>query len=271
MLKATKTMRAPATTLRRAMGAAIAMARRVGEETAKAEKSTTMNPSPSSTKRRSSVTIVGIYGHFSSECRKPKKERVYMAEKGDDGPVLLMLELCELMETKEETTDVVTLVEENIQLHLRVNEKDDGNVWYLDTSASNHMTGCRKQFTELIMSISGTVKIGDGFAKTINGRGTVLIEGRTGEHKALTGVYYIPKLTSNIISLGQLKERDDKVVLEDGHLCVFDRQGQLLVRVKRARNRLYILNLDLAQPVCFMARLDDDAWRWHMRYGHLNF
>lgn len=53
----------------------------------------------------------GIYGHLSSECCKPKKNRAYMAEKGDDGPALLMLETCELMETKEETTDVVTLVD----------------------------------------------------------------------------------------------------------------------------------------------------------------
>lgn len=106
---------------------------------------------------------------------------------------------------------------------------------------------------------------------SIRGRGTVLFEGRTGEHKALTDVYYIPKLTSNIISLGQLEERGCKVVMEDGYLHVFDRKGQLLVRVERARNRLYILNLDLAQPVCLMARLDNDVWRWHARYEHLNF
>lgn len=53
----------------------------------------------------------------------------------------------------------------------------------------------------------------------------MLIEGRTSEHKVLTDVYYIPKLTNNIISLGQLKERGCKVVLEDGQLRIFDRQG----------------------------------------------
>jgi GAG-pre-integrase domain len=162
-------------------------------------------------------------------------------------------------------------MEENIQLHLGVKEKDDGNIWYLDTGASNHMTGRKEHFTELDTSIGGTVKFGDGSAVSIGGCGTVLIEGRTGEHKALTEVYYIPKLTSNIISLGQLEERGCKVMMEDGYLRVFDRKGHLLVRVERARNRLYILNLDLAQLVCLMARLDSDAWRWHARYGHLNF
>jgi transposase InsO family protein len=27
----------------------------------------------------------------------------------------------------------------------------------------------------------------------------------------------------------------------------------------------------VAQPVCLAARRDDDAWRWHERFGHLNF
>ncbi|XP_066360890.1 uncharacterized protein [Miscanthus floridulus] len=27
----------------------------------------------------------------------------------------------------------------------------------------------------------------------------------------------------------------------------------------------------LAKPVCFVARRDDDAWRWHERFGNLNF
>jgi hypothetical protein len=77
------------------------------------------------------------------------------------------------------------------------------------------MTGCKENFAELDTSIGGIVKFGDNSTVAINGRGTVLIEGRTGQHKAITDVYYIPKLTINIISLGQLEERDCRVVLED--------------------------------------------------------
>ena len=53
-----------------------------------------------------------------------------------------------------------------------------------------------------------------------------------GEHKALTDVYYIPKLKSNIISLGQLEERGCKIVLEDGYLWGYDRQRMLLMKVR---------------------------------------
>lgn len=43
------------------------------------------------------------------------------------------------------------------------------------------------------------------------------------------------------------------------------------MQVKRANNILYILNLDFLLLVCLLTHLDDVAWRWHARYGHLNF
>lgn len=37
-------------------------------------------------------------GHFKSESRKPMKEKALMAKEGDDRPMVLMLEVCELMD-----------------------------------------------------------------------------------------------------------------------------------------------------------------------------
>ena len=44
-----------------------------------------------------------------------------------------------------------------------------------------------------------------------------------------------------------------------------------MMRVKRSRNRMYVLNLDKEQPVCLLAKFDKTAWKWHSRFGHLNF
>ena len=38
----------------------------------------------------------------------------------------------------------------------------------------------------------------------------------------LAFVYYIPKLTVNIVSLGQLDEDDYKILIEDGVLRIWD-------------------------------------------------
>jgi hypothetical protein len=52
---------------------------------------------------------------------------------------------------------------------------------------------------------------------------------------------------------------------------IWDRHYRLLAKVNRGANRLYILHVQVAQPVCLAARHDDDAWWWHERFGHLNF
>jgi hypothetical protein len=133
------------------------------------------------------------------------------------------------------------------------------------------MTGDKAQFSELDLSVGGTVRFGDGSTVGIAGRGTVLFELKNGGHKVLTVVYYIPKLRSNIISLGQLAERGCKIVIGDEFLWGYDHRRQLIMKVERARNRLYILNPDRVDPVCLMSSMEDSAWRWHARYEHLNF
>jgi hypothetical protein len=32
-----------------------------------------------------------------------------------------------------------------------------------------------------------------------------------------------------------------------------------------------VLKAKLASPVCLLSKLDEAAWLWHARYGHLNF
>jgi hypothetical protein len=117
------------------------------------------------------------------------------------------------------------------------------------------MTGCKENFAELDTSIGGIVKFGDNSTVAINGRGTVLIEGRTGQHKAITDVYYISKLTSNIISLGQLKERDCRVVLEDGYLKVYDHKEQLLIRVVISFGDMATENIIFKPPLLILLLL----------------
>jgi len=105
----------------------------------------------------------------------------------------------------------------------------------------------------------------------IEGRGTVLFACKSGEHRALTGVYYIPLLTANIISIGQLDDAGSKVDIEHGVLHIYDPGRRLLAKVNRSPNRLYYLDVHIARPVCLAACSSKPEWLWHARYGHLNF
>ncbi|KAI0515512.1 hypothetical protein KFK09_008177 [Dendrobium nobile] len=144
-------------------------------------------------------------------------------------------------------------------------------MWYLDSGASNHMTGDKEKFIDLNEGVYGKVKLGDGSLVKIQGKGTVLLQCKTGEHKRLSDVYYIPMLCNNIISLGQLTEQGCKAVMQGEQLFLFDKQGSKLAEVQKNSNWLYLLNLKIGRPICLSASLKIDAWLWHARFGHINF
>ena len=133
------------------------------------------------------------------------------------------------------------------------------------------MTGSRAAFADLDTKIVGTVRFGDNSIIDIKGRSTVVISVSGDEHRAITGVYFIPKLKTSIVSLGQLDESECPSSIRGGYMTVWDRQNRLLAKVPRSPNRLYKVNLKIVQPACLSVRRGDTAWTWHERLGHQNF
>jgi hypothetical protein len=172
-----------------------------------------------------------------------------------------------------EQQQLIHLDETKAQAFLGTSCSDDDHLesWYLDTSATNHMTGRGNMFSELDRAVQGTVKFGDGSVVNICGKGTIIFSERHGEHKVLMGVYWIPCLKNSIISVGQMDEGDARVLIEGGVLRVWDRRHRLLAWVQRTENRMYRLELQVARPLYLVVHQDDDAWRWHERLGHANF
>ena len=132
------------------------------------------------------------------------------------------------------------------------------------------MSGEKRVFRELDTFVVGKVRFSDNYVIDICGRGIVLLKCKTNEHLILLQVCYIPKLKSNIISLGQLDESGNKIVIEDNVMKIYDRARSLIIMVTRQSNRLYVAKLKLADQVCLMTNING-GWLWHARYGHLNF
>jgi hypothetical protein len=55
---------------------------------------------------------------------------------------------------------------------------------------------------------------------TIEGQDTILFRCKGSEHHMLASIYFIPRLTTNIISLGQLDNNDHKVLIENNILRI---------------------------------------------------
>ncbi|XP_013639472.1 PREDICTED: uncharacterized protein LOC106344698 [Brassica oleracea var. oleracea] len=167
-------------------------------------------------------------GHFAFDCPEEEQDD-HELNKADTEEADVALYMHEIVFLNEEKVIPKTLVQ----------SKREGGMWYLDNGANNHITGERSYFCELNESIKGKVKFGDGSCVDINGKGSILFEAKTWEHRLLTDIYYIPDLKSNILSLGQATEQGCDVRMRDNYLTLKDPNGRLLAKVLRSPNRMY--------------------------------
>jgi hypothetical protein len=228
-------------------------------------------------RRDGNCRYCGKAGHWAHECRKKQRDEggahgAHVAKADEADPALLMA-LAFPMEGEPTVSDdlVVHLNKERAKACLGAEEDEKDPKWHLDTGASNHMTGNAMVFSELDRHVSGTVRFGDGSVVEIKGRGTIVFTRQGEQHRVLSRVYYIPRLRTSIISVGQLDEIGCSSLVKGGFMVVRDARDALIVKVPRSGNRLYTIELRIARPVCLAATADEDAWKWHGRYGHLNF
>ncbi|KAL8156095.1 hypothetical protein AgCh_001254 [Apium graveolens] len=150
------------------------------------------NNTPSRDRTKVKCYNCNAYGHYASECRKPRCEREWQCDK-EQKPEANLTQIKDdesaLLPTKYEEVNGTALLlnEEGVTPRL-VTEIESGkatNVWYLDNRASNHMTGVKSKFSELNESITGKVKFGDGFSVSIRGRGIIVLKCKNGESRKL--------------------------------------------------------------------------------------
>jgi len=101
----------------------------------------------------------------------------------------------------------------------------------VNNGASNYMCEYREKFMELNENVNGNVSFGDSSKVRIEGKGTILISFKDGSHKMINGVYYMPKLKSNILSIGQLLEKGYEILMKDKYLWLKDQNENLIARV----------------------------------------
>ncbi|KAJ4716700.1 Retrovirus-related Pol polyprotein from transposon TNT 1-94 [Melia azedarach] len=161
--------------------------------------------------------------------------------------------------------------DETVLLAYKDNSGGQENTWYLDTGASNHMCEKRSMFVELDESTNGNVSFGDDSKIAVKGRCNILIQLKDGRHQFIGNVYYVPNMKSNILSLGQLLEKDYDIHMKDYSIFIRDDKGNLITKVKMSKNRMFSLNIQNDVAKCLKVCYKDASWLWHLRFGHLNF
>jgi hypothetical protein len=160
------------------------------------------------------------------ECRsgQPRKEEAHGTQ--EEEALMLMRAMiganlvAPLASSQRVAVRAIHLREEEVFVRLGAKEERDVKVWICDTRAMNHMFGSQVVFADLDLTVYGTVRFGNDSVAEIEGYGLVLFRCKNGEHREFTGVYYIPRLTTNIVSVGQLNEVGYDVPIKEGMMSV---------------------------------------------------
>ncbi|XP_019418591.1 PREDICTED: uncharacterized protein LOC109329380 [Lupinus angustifolius] len=116
------------------------------------------------------------------------------------------------------------------------NSEEDGDFWYLDIGCSNHMT------------------------ISVEGIGKVMIKRRDGKSAYISNVLYVPKMKSNLLSLGQLLEKGYTMEMKDGMMKVFDKNKHNILKAPISANRTFKIDIQMSDQRCLQSTLEKDTW-----------
>ncbi|WJZ92508.1 hypothetical protein VitviT2T_011498 [Vitis vinifera] len=185
-------------------------------------------------------------GHFQYEC--PKWEKGAHYAELDEKEEMLLMSYVELNQSRKE------------------------DVWFLDSGCSNHMCGNKLWFSDLDEEFRQSVKLGNNSKMTVLGKGNIRMQ-VAGVTQVITGVFYIPELRNNLLSVGQLQEKGVAILIQHGECKVYHPEKGLIMQTSMSANRMFILPARVMPkaPTCFQITLEDNTHLWHCRYGHLSF
>lgn len=182
-------------------------------------------------------------GHFQYEC--PTWERNAHYVELDDEEELLLMAHVEMMGSNRE------------------------DVWFIDSGCSNHMTGNKRWFVTLNEEFSHTVKLGNNARMQVMGLGNIKlrVQGRT---QIISDVYYVPDLTNNLLSVGQLQEKDLTMIMQNGACKILYPINGLIVHTYMTTNRMFVMLTEQHNDACLQVTQEDLTGLWHRRFGHLH-
>jgi hypothetical protein len=103
----------------------------------------------------------------------------------------------------------------------------------------------------------------------VMGRGNVKLC-INGKIHVITSVFYIPGLKTNLLSIGQIQQKNVTIVFKNDLCKLYHDEKGLLFETHMSTNRMYALNAIVMMPKCLKISTQERSQLWHNRYAHLS-
>ncbi|KXJ81929.1 hypothetical protein RP20_CCG016837 [Aedes albopictus] len=118
--------------------------------------------------------------------------------------------------------------------------------WVIDSGASSHMCSDRSCFESLREFSGGNIILADGKTSQVQGEGQVVVHGVDGSGETvkinMNKVKFVPGLSTNLISVGQLVQKGFKVSFANATCGIVNADGEV-VATGSQHGKLYYLNI----------------------------
>jgi transposase InsO family protein len=214
---------------------------------------------------------------MESKLRDMERQITQLKEAGNRGHYANAVETGKHIGNNSQEVDLAESVEVCLtELGLREPKKP----WFLDSSASQHVTGDKSALQSIEQDKSTSIKIASGEIIPVTGKGNVLLT--TGEGtKEIPRVLYVPGCQKNLLSVGALSDQGHLIAFDSNRCIVFSKgkpNGIFLTGTRDKKSKLYRMEAETASSLHFPAQhiniaqtTTDQIHVWHRRIGHLNY
>ncbi|MCI01710.1 retrovirus-related pol polyprotein from transposon tnt 1-94 [Trifolium medium] len=143
-------------------------------------------------------------------------------------------------------------------------------IWYLDSCCSNHMIGNKEWLFDFDDSFRESVRLGDDSKMAVMGKGNVKLNVE-GIIQVIIDVYFLPGLKNNLLSIGQLQQKNVTIIFSNDQCKVYHDHSDLIISTHMSANRMYVIHASVITPMCLQTVKESQTHLWHCKYAHLSY
>lgn len=131
------------------------------------------------------------------------------------------------------------------------------------------MTNKKELFENISTETSELKLASDQYTAQVKGKGIVQISVKN--HICnLNDTLYVPELSVNLMSVGKITQRGNKVLFEKDKASIIEKNGKITL-IARKLDGLYYIEMDQSKEVAnITCGSDSDTMKWHKKMGHIN-
>ena len=123
-------------------------------------------------------------------------------------------------------------------------------------------------FKDLEKTYNSTVKGGNGGYVDVKRRGTIVVKTNSGI-KLISDVLFVPDISQNLLSVGQMLEKQYSLQFKDNQCIIFYPYEKKLLSVKM-KSKSFTINWENDAKYAYARVTQSVSDLWHKRFGHYN-